>query len=80
MTMEALRTFLGWCTVINVTALILASFFLGPMRGLVMAVHGRFMPLSREDLLRAYFDYLSHYKIAVIVFNLVPYLALVLMA
>jgi len=79
MTMETLRTFLGWCTVINMTFLILASLFLGPMRGLVIAVHGKFMPLSTEDLLRAYFDYLSHYKIAVVVFNLVPYVALVVM-
>ena len=36
--------------------------------------------LSEEEVKSAYFTYLGHFKIAVIVFSLVPYLALKLMA
>jgi len=32
--------------------------------------------LPEEDLSRAYFQYLAQYKIVVVVFNFVPYLAL----
>jgi hypothetical protein len=31
--------------------------------------------LGEADLSRAYFQYLAHYKIAILVFNLIPYVA-----
>jgi Zn-dependent protease len=77
--LETLRTFLGWCTVINMAMLILASLAIGPMRGLMIGIHGKMFGLSGDDLSRAYFQYVANYKIAVVVFNLVPYIALVLM-
>jgi len=79
MDVQTLQTFLGWCTVINMTMLIIGSLFIGPMRGMIVGIHGKMFGLAEGDLLRAYFQYLAHYKIAVVVFNLVPYVALVLM-
>jgi hypothetical protein len=32
--------------------------------------------LTDVDVLHTYFQYLGHYKIAILVFNLVPYIAL----
>ena len=76
---ETLREFLGWCTVINMGWLIVTSVFLGPMRGMIAGIHSKMFGLSEDDLLRSYFGYVAQYKIAVIVFNFVPYIALVLM-
>ncbi len=76
---EALTQFFGWCAVINIGFLLFASFFLAFMRGFVLNVHTRMFALSKEDVLRAYFQYLAQYKIVALVFSVVPYVALKLM-
>ena len=77
---ETLSVFLGWCTVINFGLLLLASIFLTAARGWVLQTHARMFGLSEENLLRAYVQYLAIYKIAIFVLNLVPYIALKIMA
>jgi len=76
---ETLREFLGWCTAINIAMLSFATIFAGPLRGAVQGIHAKMFGLSEEDLTRAYFQYVAQYKIATIVFNVVPYIALVMM-
>ena len=78
--LETLREFLGWCTVINMGILLIAAIVAGPMRGVVSGIYAKMYGLSEADLSRAYFQYLAHYKIAIYVFNLVPYIALVIIA
>ena len=78
--LETLRAFFGWCTVINMGILIFASIVTGPMRGAIFGIHARMFGMSEADLPRAYFQYLAQYKIAIFVFNLVPYIALVIIA
>jgi Zn-dependent protease len=78
--LETLREFLGWCTVINMGILLIAAIVAGPMRGVVSGIYSKMYGLSEADLSRAYFQYLAHYKIAIYVFNLVPYIALVIIA
>jgi len=77
---EALTTFLGWSTVINFAILMITALLLIFMRGSISKIHTRMYGLSEKDLMRAYFQYLAQYKIAVIVFNMVPYIALKIMA
>lgn len=79
-TLETIRTFLGWCTLIHIGLLLLTAVALGTLRAPVLAIHGRLSGLGEPELLRAYFQYLAQYKIAVIVFSLVPYLALRIMS
>lgn len=43
---------------------------------LAMRMYGKLFSLSEDNLARAYFSYFSHYKIVVLVFNLVPYVVL----
>ncbi len=76
---DTLREFLGWCTVINMGLVIVTSVFLGAMRGMITGILSKMFGLSEDDLLRSYFGYVAQYKIAVIVFNFVPYIALVFM-
>jgi hypothetical protein len=78
--METLRAFLGWCTAINMGLLILASIFLVLMRGSISTIHTKMFGLSEADVSREYFQYLAQYKIAIIVLNLVPYIALRILA
>ena len=76
MTLENLTAFLGWCTVINFGILIVAALGIIAMRGSIGNIHASMFKLEQDDLSKAYFRYLANYKILVIVFNLVPYLAL----
>jgi hypothetical protein len=78
--LETLRAFLGWCTVLNLGILLIAGIVAGPMRGVVSGIHAKMYGLGEADLSRAYFQYLAHYKTAIFVFNLVPYIALVIIA
>ena len=79
MSSETLQQFLGWCTAINVALLAVTTLAAGPLRGAVQGIHARMFGLSEDDLKRAYFQYVAQYKIAVIVFNIVPYIALLMM-
>ena len=78
--LETITEFLAWCTVINFGFLLLATFFLTVMRSWVVQTHARIFGLNEDDLLRAYVQYLAHYKIAFLVLNLVPYIALVIIS
>lgn len=77
---QTLTTFFGWCSLITVGILFLSSAALLLMRGFLTGLHSKMFGLNQEDLARAYFQYLAQFKIAVIVFNLAPYIALRLMA
>jgi hypothetical protein len=79
MTIDALTTFLGWSTVLNMSMLIVASLSLVLFRSSVSTIHGKLFGLSENDLANAYFSYLAQYKIAIFIFNLIPYIALKLM-
>lgn len=78
--LETFRALLGWCTVINIGLLMIAAVFVVSMRGAMSRIHAKMFGLSEVDLSRAYFQYLAQYKIAIFVFNLVPYIAFAIIA
>ncbi len=75
-TLEAIQEILGWCSVINMGLLLVAAIAIATMRDAIMKIHSKMFSLSEEDLSRAYFQYLAQFKIVVLVFNLIPYIAL----
>lgn len=80
MTIEVLTELLGWASVINIAILLLSTFGVIAMRGAIAGIHSKLFGLDEKDLGRAYFQYLAQYKIAIIVFNIAPYIALKMMA
>ena len=79
MSMTELANFLGWCTLLNFGMLIFAAIMLVVAHKPVAKIHGRMFDIESSELSKAYFNFLSNYKILIIVFNLVPYLALRIM-
>ena len=79
-TMEALRSFFAWCSVINIAVLIFSSIFMVLMRGVASRIHARMFNLEESDISRAYFQFLAQYKLLIFVFSIVPYFALRIMA
>ena len=79
MSLNDLAALLGWSTVINSAILLITSLALMGLRDWVSNIHGKLSGLSNEDLNLAYFRYMAHFKLLIIVFNLTPYLALRIM-
>ena len=76
---QTLTTFFGWCSAINIGVLFLATIMMMLMRDFVSGMHKRMFGISEADLPALYLQYLGNYKIAIMVFNAVPYIALKLM-
>lgn len=72
------KTFFMWCTVIN-GGLLIISVITGIV-GLdfVYSIHGRLFQISRETFNMAYYFFIGLYKIVWLVFNSVPYIALLI--
>lgn len=74
-----LATFLGWCSLLNLALYLLSALAVTRMRHITLRIHARFFGPPVEQLPALYLHFLGNYKIALLVFNLVPYLALRLM-
>ena len=79
-TIETFTELLGWITFINICVLIIVSISVMLMRNAMIGIHGKMFGLDPVDLSRAYFQYIAQYKIAIFVLNLVPYVALKIIA
>lgn len=76
MSMESLLSLFGWMTVINFGLLIFSAIILIGFKKQVLQIHGKLTGLDDATLMKAYLYFLAFYKVLIITFNLVPYLAL----
>ncbi len=75
-TIENIRTLLGWCAVINLGVLLAWYFGFVFARGFIFRMHTRRFRISEERFDEIHYTLMGHYKLAVILFILVPYLVL----
>ena len=78
MDIQTLTTFFMWCTIINMGLLILTSLVCIFLADFSYRMNNRFFSISRETFNIAFFSFIGFFKIFVIVFNLVPYIALLI--
>ena len=79
-TIDTLTTFLGWCTVINMGLLLLSTFLSIVLYKTVVRIHGKLFHLEAADISREFYHFLGQYKIAILMLNIVPYIALKVIA
>ena len=72
----AITTFLGWCTVVNLGIYAIAAIALTLFRNTIKDIHSKLLGVPTEKLDELYFNYLGHFKLAIIVLSLSPYIAL----
>jgi hypothetical protein len=79
MTIDVTRSVLLWCTVMNYG--ILLVWFLGfvSAHDLMLRIHGRWFHLSREQFDAVHYAGMSIFKIGIMLFNLVPFVALTIL-
>jgi hypothetical protein len=76
----ALKALFFWCTVINGIILLCSSFVCAFARDWLYSIHNKFFDVSRETVSTMLYSFIALYKMLWIVFNLVPYIALLIMA
>lgn len=79
MTLSQITEFLGWASVLNISFLLIATVLLIVLKDTVLEIHSQLFNIDKNKLTEMYFQYLGNYKIASLVFCVVPYLSLKLM-
>lgn len=79
MTIETLRDFFNWCVAINVGIFVMSTVSMLFMGGWASKIHAKMFDLDPMWVRQAYFSFLANYKIALLVFVVVPWIALHLM-
>lgn len=74
--LEQVTEFLGWTLIFNTLFLIFATFALAVGRSFIVPLHTRLLGLEEAQLQQLYASYLSNFKLAVLVLNFSPYIAL----
>jgi hypothetical protein len=80
MDMAALTDFLMWCTILNFGLLVLTSLMLGFAGDFVFRLHSQYFSMTRETFHLVFYLLIGVYKIFWMVFNLVPFVVLKIIA
>ncbi len=78
MDIQTLTEFFMWCTILNGNLLLLWAIVCMFAPGLVYRMQSAWFPIPREIFDVAIYAFLGFFKILFIVFNLVPYVALLI--
>ena len=78
MDIQTLTTFFMWCTIINGTLLFLWTIMLILAPDLVYRTQSKWFPIPRETFNVVIYSFRGLFKIFFLVFNVVPYVALLI--
>jgi hypothetical protein len=76
MTVDILRGVLGWCAVINMGLLLWWFLFLAFAHDWVYSMHNKWFKIPVETFNAIHYSGMAFFKIAIFVFNIIPYFAL----
>jgi hypothetical protein len=78
MDIQTLTAFFMWCSIINGSFLVIWSLLCMLAPDLVYRIQSRWFPMPRETFGVVIYSFVGLYKIFFLVFNLVPYVALLI--
>lgn len=78
MDVQTLTKFFMWCTIINGAMLIFSAVMIMSALDFVYSMQSKWFQIPRETFNMAIYSFLGFFKIVFIVFNLVPYIALLI--
>ena len=79
MDIRMLQKFFMWCTIINGSLFVVSVIVCTFAADRIYRMHGRWFRLPRETFNAAIYSSLGFFKIVVLVFNAVPYIALLIL-
>ncbi len=80
MTVEMITAVLGWTTLINFALLAWWFLFLALAHDWTLQLHAKWFRFSPEQFDAIHYSLMGVFKMGIIIFNLVPYLALRIVA
>ncbi len=78
MDIQRLTTFFMWCTIINGALLVLSAAMFISVPDFIYSSQSKLFPIPRETFDVVIYSFLGLYKIVFLVFNVVPYVALLI--
>jgi hypothetical protein len=80
MSIEVIRDFLLWCTLINYGILLVWFLVFAMARDWIQRIHGRWFRLSGDQFDALHYAGMAIFKLGIILFNLVPLVVLLIVA
>lgn len=78
--LATLATFFGWCTVINVGILLFSLLMISLLKDWIGTISARLFGITEEEGKATFFRVFQQYRFSIVLLNLVPYIALKIMA
>jgi len=78
MDIQTLTSFFMWCTIINTGMLIFLTLIYLLVPNLAYRLQSKFIPISRETFDVVFYSFIGFFKVIVLVFNVVPWIALLI--
>tara|TARA_B100001564_G_C20468241_1_gene591341 strand:+ start:39 stop:281 length:243 start_codon:yes stop_codon:yes gene_type:complete len=78
MDLEQLTEFFKWMTIIGVSLLMLSSLLVVILKDSICKIHGKLFGVKVEYIPPIMYGYLGMFKVLVIIFSIIPYIALLL--
>ncbi len=79
MDIPTLTSFFMWCTIINGALLVFGTIMCMLVPDLVYRKHSKFFPIPRETFNVVIYSFLGLFKVFFVVFNVTPYVVLLIM-
>ena len=76
MSVDQWQQLLGIMTLINIGILLFSTLAASALKGIVQRLHGSLFHLEPDKISELVYQFLGNYKLLIMVFNLVPWIAL----
>ena len=80
MDIQTLTTFFMWCTIINGALFVLSAAMCMLVPGFVYRMQSKLFPLPRETYDLAMYSFLGLFKVLFLIFNVTPFVALLIIS
>jgi hypothetical protein len=78
MTLDQITELFKWMTIINIGIFVISAVLSMVLRKIVCKIHGKLFGIEEDKVSIVVYGYFGVYRIAILVFNLIPYLSLLL--
>ena len=78
MNMAVLQEFLFWCMILNIGIYFFSAIMMIVLRDFISNIHMKIFGLDAATVHKTFYNYLALYKLLIVVFNFVPWLALLI--
>ena len=76
MNLDQLTQLFKWMTIINIGLFMLSTLLIISLKGFISQLHSKMFGLGEEQISAILYGYLGIYKIAILIFIVVPYISL----